>query len=413
MCFGSALHKSVPGTAQPDAISPLDAASLGRNSTAVYAELEKTFADILDLDVAVRHENYTDFGEVTNFKAAGRLDLTGGFALRASYGTGFRAPALAQEGFTSTISTFVNSQQAFTKFVAAGSALGNVVGAPALKPEAANNVSFGLVYGGTHLTASVDLYQIKLKHRIVYSSTFASTALTNYLAGKGFGNIKSVAFETNAADTTTQGIDITGTYRYQTDNWGQLTATVAANFSDTEFDKIAGTPAQLLAQGITTPILDMTEQYRIAHATPRNKETLDLDWLFGDWEVDLTNTRYGSVAQVDFSSSSPAQIASFGSGYDLRLLPIAGSANSQVVQYFQPDIITDLSVGYQFNDALKFTLGASNLFDIYPDRQIASTVKTVAAGTNGGDNAGIFPYSYLAPYGTVGRFVYLRAGYSL
>ncbi|MDR6787924.1 hypothetical protein J2Y58_001276 [Sphingomonas sp. BE138] len=39
----------------------------------------------------------------------------------------------------------------------------------------------------------------------------------------------------------------------------------------------------------------------------------------------------------------------------------------------------------------RFSAGAKNLFDVYPDEIIASTVASVAAGTNGADNAGTQP----------------------
>lgn len=61
---------------------------------------------------------------------------------------------------------------------------------------------------------------------------------------------------------------------------------------------------------------------------------------------------------------------------------------------------------------LRLSLGAQNLFDVYPDENIASTVASVAAGTNGADNAGTQPYNAIAPYGFNGRTLFLRAGLS-
>lgn len=411
---GPHAGRPAPVGAQPyEVTAAADADGGKRDSEAVYAEAEKDFGDWLMLDAAVRHENYSDFGETTNYKFAGRLTLLDGLSLRASMGTGFRAPALAQSFFDQNTNNFVGTTQVTTKFVRPGTALGNLVGAPALKPEVSQNVSAGLVYGQGDWTASVDFYQIKLKHRIVLSSSFSSAALTAYLAANGSPSTNAVSYETNAVDTTTRGVDITGRYRADLDNWGQLVTTFAANFSDTGFDKIAGTPPQLTALGITTPLYDLTSQVRLTRATPKNKETLDLNWAKDGWTLDLTNTRYGSTQQVQFASATPAQIAALTPGFTTSLIPIAGSANSQIIQTFRPDIITDLEASYTFTDGLTLTAGASNLFDIYPEHQLASSPATVAAGTNGSDNAGIFPYAYLAPYGTAGRFVYLKASFSL
>ena len=45
--------------------------------------------------------------------------------------------------------------------------------------------------------------------------------------------------------------------------------------------------------------------------------------------------------------------------------------------------MTDLDLAYRFNDHITLSLGATNLLDKYPEKQIASTVASVAAGTNG------------------------------
>ncbi len=62
--------------------------------------------------------------------------------------------------------------------------------------------------------------------------------------------------------------------------------------------------------------------------------------------------------------------------------------------------------------AFRLTAGAQNVFDVYPDENIASTVASVAAGTNGADNAGTQPYNAIAPYGFNGRSVFVRAGFT-
>ena len=51
----------------------------------------------------------------------------------------------------------------------------------------------------------------------------------------------------------------------------------------------------------------------------------------------------------------------------------------------------------------------NNLFDVYPDKNLGSTVASVAAGTNGSDNAGIFPYPYISPFGYTGRAFFAKA----
>jgi iron complex outermembrane receptor protein len=45
---------------------------------------------------SVRYENYSDFGDNISWKVNSRYKLTNDVAIRASFSTGFRAPALHQ-----------------------------------------------------------------------------------------------------------------------------------------------------------------------------------------------------------------------------------------------------------------------------------------------------------------------------
>ena len=54
------------------------------------------------------------------------------------------------------------------------------------------------------------------------------------------------------------------------------------------------------------------------------------------------------------------------------------------------------------------SVGADNLLDVYPDKNIASTAASVAAGTNGSDNNGTFPYAYISPFGVNGATLYAK-----
>ncbi|MFU1923050.1 TonB-dependent receptor domain-containing protein, partial [Klebsiella pneumoniae] len=53
-----------------------------------------------EVDVAVRHEKFSDFGSTTNGKFATRYQFDPRVALRASVSSGFRAPSLVQEHYT-------------------------------------------------------------------------------------------------------------------------------------------------------------------------------------------------------------------------------------------------------------------------------------------------------------------------
>jgi len=410
---GPNAGRPAPAGAQPGGgLTPADAAAADRDSKAIYVEIEKDFGERLLLDAALRHEDYSDFGGTTNYKVAGRFKITDALAVRASVGSGFRAPNLAQSYSGNTNISFVNGLPLKILTLPVGSPIGALVGTKPLKPEESDNVSVGAVLQAFGVTASVDWYQIKIDDRIVMSSNFQSTALTNLLAARGYPAIAAVAYESNAVDTTTKGVDVTVRHRAELGAYGRLTTTLAANFNETSLDRVAGTPAALAALGITTPLFDLTQQVRTTDSTPKDKITLNFNWEKDRWGVSLTGVRYGEVSQVALTGKTPAQVAALIPGYDVTLAPVsATSANSDIIQHFGADIVADLEVRFQVNDKFGLTAGVNNLFDQYPDKQIASTAASVATGTNGADNNGIFPYAYIAPYGVNGRSFYVKTSY--
>jgi iron complex outermembrane receptor protein len=408
---GPNVGRPAPVGAQPGGgISPADAATADRTSKAVYAEIEKDFGERLLLDAAIRYEDFSDFGSTTTYKVAGRLKLLEGLSLRGSAGSGFRAPALAQSYFGNTNISFVNGLPLKILTVPVNNPVGAVVGVKPLTPEKSDNVSVGLVGQALGFSGSVDWYRIAIDDRIVMSSNFQSTALTNLLAARGYSAISAVAFESNAVDTTTTGVDVTVRHKADLGDFGHLTSTFAANFSKTKLDRVAGTPPALAALGITTPLFDLTQQIRITQSTPKDKITVNFNWEKGPFNASLTATRYGQVSQVALTGKTQAHVNALIPGYDTTLVQ-ASPTTYDIIQHFGADWVADLEVGWTVNERLRLTAGASNLLDQYPDKQIASTAASVAAGTNGADNNGIYPYAYIAPYGVNGRAYYIKTSY--
>lgn len=411
---GPNAGRPAPVGAQPGGgNTPEDATKQDRNSKAAYVELERDFFDDrLTLSGALRYEDFSDFGDTTNYKLAGRFEITDELALRGSFGSGIRAPALAQSYFSSTNVSFVNGQPLRTRNISVNHPTAALVGATALKPEKSDNISTGLVFSSGDFDATVDYYRIEITDRIAMSSNFQSTALTNLLAARGYPGLGAISYLTNAVDTTTKGVDITLRYKHDLDEWGEVTGTFAANFNDTKFDRIAGTPAALSAIGITTVLFDLSQQVRFTDSMPKDKVTANLNWQKDALHLNLTGTRYGEVAQVALTNRTPAQIAALTPGYKVKLVPVsATSANSDIIQYYRADIVVDIEAGYDLTEDFTLSAGVSNLFDKYPEKQIASTAASVAAGTNGADNNGTFPYAYIAPYGVNGRSFHVKATY--
>lgn len=390
-------------------LTPDDVRKATRNSSALYAELEQDLSRDWVITGAARYEHFSDFGNNSTYKLSTRYKVTGPLSLRGSYSTGFKAPHLAQSYTSTTTINFTNFVATTVRLLPVDNPAARALGAQDLKPAKSQNSSVGFVYNQGPFSATVDAYQIRIKDRLALSTQFASSALTAQLATLGFPGIDAVQFMTNAIDTTTRGVDISGSWRIPMEAMGTLTANFAANYNETKLDRISGTPAPLTALGISAPLFDLTQQVRVTESTPKDKITLGLNWKRGDWTVNLNTVRHGQVSTVASTSLTPTRIAALTPGYDVRLEPTAPpSANSQAVQTFGAKWITDLSAAVALG---KFTVtaGVNNLFDVYPDRNLASTPASVAAGTNGSDNAGIFPYPYISPFGYSGRGYFVRA----
>lgn len=389
-------------------LTPNDVRKVDRNSTAFYAELEQDLSRNWVITGAARYERFSDFGNSSTYKLSTRYKVAAPLSLRASYSTGFKAPHLAQSYTSTTTINFTNFVATTVRLLPVDDPAARALGAQDLKPAKSQNASLGIVYSQGAFSATVDAYQIRIKDRLALSTQFASGALTSRLATLGFPGIDAVQFMTNAIDTTTRGIDISGAWRVPVQALGTLNATVAANYNETTLDRVAGTPAPLTALGISAPLFDLTQQVRVTESTPKDKITLGLNWKRGDWSANFSTVRYGKVSTVASTSLTPARIAALTPGYDVRLEPTSPpSANSQVVQTFGAKWITDLSGSVALGH-FTLTAGVNNVFDVYPDKNLASTTASVAAGTNGSDNAGIFPYPYISPFGYSGRGFFLR-----
>ena len=393
---------------------PSDAGAHDRDSKAVYLDFEQNLTDKWLVDLAGRLEDYSDFGRNTTVKLATRFEITPEFALRGSVSTGFRAPHLAQEWFSSTATNFINGVpfDVLTFPVTAPAAI--AFGAAPLKPEKSTNYSFGATWTSkSGFSASVDYYDIKIKDRIVLSSNFINnngTNVTTFLASQGITGIGGGRYFTNAIDTSTKGIDVSGRYTMKTANLGKWTFTGGYNHNTTKADRIKQAPANLAAI-TTTPLFDLTETTRLVKGQPRDNFNLSATWEIGKFSILAREVRYGEVSTVAFSSASQALIDALTPGYKVEFRPAIPGAvggtttNQQVIQTFGAKWLADLDVTYHYTKNTTLSVGANNLFDVYPDENIRSKVVGGVA-FNGSDNVGIFPYNAISPFGFNGAFYY-------
>ena len=135
-----------------------DEQDLSRNVWAGFAELAVPITDDIQLQLAVRHEDYEAVGSTTNYKATGRWQLVDWLALRASVGTTFRGPPLT---------SLVTSSVTGLSFIAGSFRAIDFFGNPDLKPEESDTYSAGAIFNVGNFKATIDYWQFDFKNPIV------------------------------------------------------------------------------------------------------------------------------------------------------------------------------------------------------------------------------------------------------
>jgi iron complex outermembrane receptor protein len=327
----------------------------------------------LDLSIAGRHEDYSDFGTTTSGKLSARYAFTGAVALRGTVSSGFRAPSLQQQYFQSTATNFIGGVPFDVRTFAVDNPTAIALGAEPLKAEESMNYGLGLVLSPAEgLYVTVDAYRIDIDDRIILSENLIGPAVTAFLETRGIFGVTGGRYFTNAVDTRTTGVDIVGTYKWVLSS-SEIDWTIGYNYSKTEIEKIAPNPPELTAGGLNLQRIGRVEQGRITVGAPRDKVLLGALWKTGDWSFSGTATRYGKFSALN---ASPALDQTFGAEWTV-----------------------DIAAAYQI-DAWNFALGVDNVFDAYPDEYYFAT-----------SNGGQLVYPRNAPFGFNGAFVYGKVGY--
>ncbi|HYE44500.1 MAG TPA: TonB-dependent receptor, partial [Caulobacter sp.] len=131
---------------------------LSRNVWAGFAELAVPITDAIQLQLAVRYEDYEEVGSTTNYKATARWQVMEGLAIRGSVGSTFRGPPLT---------SLTNSSVTGLSFIAGSFRAIDFFGNPDLDPETADTYSVGAIFNFGGFRATVDYWRFDFKNPIV------------------------------------------------------------------------------------------------------------------------------------------------------------------------------------------------------------------------------------------------------
>jgi iron complex outermembrane receptor protein len=359
---------------------PANVTDADRTAIGAYVDLEAELTEKLLGSVALRAEDYSDFGSNVSGKVAARYDFTDIFALRGSAQTGFRAPSLQQQYFATTSTNFIAGLPYDITSFPVSDPIARALGAQDLDAEEAVNYSLGAVMNFSAVTLTIDAYRIDIDDRIVLSENLTQQNVRDYLASQGFVGIGGGRFFINGVDTETTGIDVVLTWSFDTDRAGQFDTTIVANRNETDVTRVPET-APLAALSPPPPLFARVNVLTFEEGNPDSKLAATVSWSGGGpFGATFRATRYGEALDPDPRlTGDTAQ-------------PIG--AQDAVIG---AQTVIDLEGRFEPTDRLRIALGAENLLDEFPD---AFPVARNATGNT--------PFSNYAPFGRSGRYLYAR-----
>jgi len=337
-----------------------------RDVKALFAEFIVPVTKDLEVQLAVRRDDYSVIGATTNPKIAFRYQPTSWLLLRGSANKGFLAPSFTQlytgllrqelaSGVTDTVGCAAHPGDA--RFCAPERFDYVQGGNQDLKPETSKQGTLGIViepFKG--FSASLDWWAINIKDRILRRSATEVLRNPTVYADNIYRNAEGLiefvdARWFNASGAKTRGIDLGLRGDGKFGDGYKWSATLDGTWTDSyKFAEVAGQPYKEYVGEFFTRDLYL-----------RWKHSATLSVSRGDWNVLLSNN--------------------FASGYKDQL-PNAGKGTPP--PGFDPDVSSytrfGLSTTYSGFRNTKLTVGVQNLFDRDPPFTAHNVDDVVGAG---------------------------------
>ena len=355
--------------------SQIAAGEWTRANYAAYLESEIRPLKHWLLGLAVRGEDFEDFGQTLNYKVATNIGVTDFLEdanmiandamilkFRGSYSTGFRAPTPGQQNAFNITTEFNFEKNDLVNngtIPSTNPAVAVVTGEEdnSLDPETSTNFSAGFTFEVRDINLTVDLFDIRMTDRLALSrDNLLTDAQRDQLLAEGVtsaAGLQEFRFFTNDFDTTTNGVDVVLT--------------------------------------VPVPNGDVAAVYNrtVTEVTDFNPKTLD-ELRIRELEENLPKQRASLTVTQSITSqwSVLGRGSYFGDWFD-----------SEDGETYTGKVLFDLETTYWAAAGLSISLGVQNLLDTYPDENPGS-------GNIGNQ------YGQFSPFGFNGRYVYAKFGYT-
>jgi len=355
---------------------PASAGEFSRQNYAFYVDVEAQFTEQFLMGFAVRYEDYSTFGDTTNYKLTAQYRITDDFSVRGSLGTGFRAPTVGQANYSNVQTSLEGGQLVDSALLPATNPIAMQLGSTELTPEESNSFAFGAVWEIKGIFFTLDYYNIEVTDRVSQSTKYTLTEDDkDALKEAGVPNVDSiqqVSFFTNDFDTTTEGVDFVANYSTSLFD-GDTSLSLAYNWNETTVDDYSEVTGDFKVS-------------RLENDLPNHRGTFTLSQTWDQVSLFTRVNYYGEYQGVHVD-------------YDATVND--GSAA----------ITVDAEVSYFVNDDITLSIGAQNLLDQEAER-INFTEEGAAECGGCVNNQWGGKYYETSPFGFNGGFYYVKATYN-
>jgi iron complex outermembrane recepter protein len=358
---------------------PSDVVNAKRHVWGGYADIEMDVTSKWLVDLAVRAEDYSDFGFTHNYKLATRYKASNTVNIRGSFSTGFRAPSLQQMNFSSTFTTVQAGNIAEVKIAPNYSSLAKAAGIPELSQEKSLSSSIGFTWKAKPaLNITVDGYLTKIKDRVVLSGQFDGSdpnldaGLRNQMANL---NVSLAQFFANAVNTTNAGVDFVIDYNKKVNNHRNRFL-LTGNIQAMKINDI-NVPTKLNGSDfLRQTFLSDREQKFILASAPKMKFAGNYEYSKSKLTTGIRLTYFGKVTLLGYGQD--------GLGIN-PTVPLDNGSGDVPDQYnYKGKFVSDIYLSYQLTKSLTFYAGADNITNTHPDFGVVKGAKDWAYNTETG-----------------------------
>ena len=341
--------------------NPAYSGALNRDSYAAYVDFAADITNDLFVDLALRYENFSDFGETFDYKLAGRWSVTPDINLRGSVGTGFRAPTPGQLSTINVSTRFPAGEPVAVGLFPATNPVSQFLGAKPLKPETSTNYSLGATGAFGPFDVTLDFYQIDLEDQFYATATInvdATIRAALLAAGvPGADTIGGVNFFQNAFDSKTEGVDLVVSYTQDWGSFGETAFTTSVNYNKFSIEKV--NIANLFFE---------EDVFDFENGAPEIRSVFTAQHSYGPFTGLLRASYYGdyTVSNCLTGNGTDGFTCRTDADDPLNNRPPTAYPQGLAKQDMPAEVLFDLEFGWDVTDSLALAVGARNILDTYP-----------------------------------------------